>query len=426
MDRDKERGKSFGPTLSTFGIRAADVAEDFSRIIDTYREDYNILDLHAKIQRKLAWERVTLCPDLDRKITRETYLMAQGQTVVEAETSKHRLAEWKKMRDEIGSGQKLQTYLNLTRPYIQEYKKIGPLVKTIDFGEPSQDNHSNHKHQTINLSNQSNQGLQSTEKDENKEDEYRLKIIEEYLKIASNYYDLDIIREIDSVARCVCGAEYEESEADLSGLQTCVCGCLKEIMIKTPFYKDGSRVNNPSSNNYEDEANFYKAFLRFQGKQPIKLPEDLFTNLDDYFRRLKLPIGEEIRKMKLKRNGRRGPTDKEMMYTALADRGYANHYEDINLICHVYWGWELPDISDLENAIMEDYRQSQKVYESLPKDRHSSLNSQYRLYRHLQRLGYPCKEIDFKMIKTPNIVDDYEEFWEKICTALGWAYVEIR
>lgn len=395
------------PTLQNFGVQESISSNDFNRKIrDTYRDDYNIFDLHLLILRKFKWEKSVRAPELLRLITAEEEKKSKPLTVVEREACNRRIASWKREYEEISSGSRHQEYMTHATPLLKSYTDLGPLERKIEFG---------------------NKKVTQMLADPLTSIDERIIIIEKYLQLAGSYLSLDIVREVDIRARCPgCGGDTEDVEITSQGLQCCRhCCSVRESVVKTPFFKDGNRVNNSLGNNYEDEANFYKAFLRFQGKHPVKLPENLMSDLDDYFDRLNLPRGEEIRKMPLKENGRRGKTDKEMMYTALADRGYAAHYEDINLICHLYWGWILPDISHLETQLMEDYRESQRVYEEIPKKRHSSLNSQYRLYRQLQKLGYPCSSVDFKMIKTTNIIDDYEDIWEQMCERLGWKYHEL-
>ena len=108
------------------------------------------------------------------------------------------------------------------------------------------------------------------------------------------------------------------------------------------------------------------------------------------------------------------------MLKALKDIGCSGFYDHLNVILNEMWGWLLPDISHLEDQIMEDYDVSQRVYETLPKDRKSSLNSQFRLYKHLRRLGFPCKSKDFRIPATHDILEFHNTIWAKICEILDW------
>ena len=116
--------------------------------------------------------------------------------------------------------------------------------------------------------------------------------------------------------------------------------------------------------------------------------------------------------------GRRGKTTKQLMYKALLETGNSGYYEDINLICHVYWGWLLPDIEHLEDRIMHDYDVTQRIYNEIPKDRRSSLNSQFRLYVHLLRyqkeISFPIRAKDFKIPTTRDILEWHYSIWSEI------------
>jgi hypothetical protein len=108
------------------------------------------------------------------------------------------------------------------------------------------------------------------------------------------------------------------------------------------------------------------------------------------------------------------------MYKALKDTGNSDYYDHINIILNEMWGWVLPDVSHLEDKIMEDYDTSQRIYEVIPKDRKSSLNSQFRLFKHLRRLGYPCKSKDFRIPTTHDILEFHNSTWAKMCEILNW------
>ena len=131
-------------------------------------------------------------------------------------------------------------------------------------------------------------------------------------------------------------------------------------------------------------------------------------------------MGSVICELPMNEDGTRGDTSKDLMYSALHDVVLAQYYEDVNLICHVYWGWKLQDVGHLEDAIMTDYDRSQMIFEQHKGSRKSCLNTQYRLWRHLARRGHPCKSKDFKIVKTPEIVDFHESMWKIICRELNW------
>jgi hypothetical protein len=104
-----------------------------------------------------------------------------------------------------------------------------------------------------------------------------------------------------------------------------------------------------------------------------------------------------------------------MMFKALSETNNSVFYEDVNLICHLYWGWLLPDISADEDQIMNDYDMTQDVFKKIPKDRRSSLNAQYRLWQHLRIRGYKYPIDDFKIVKTPDILVEHDRIMKIMC-----------
>src|SRR5581483_7244727 len=96
--------------------------------------------------------------------------------------------------------------------------------------------------------------------------------------------------------------------------------------------------------------------------------------------------------------GRKANTNLVMMWKALHDINYSQLYEDAMLICHLYWGWILPDLSHIEEVILSDYDKTQKVYKSLDKLRSSSLGTQFRLFKHIQLRTNDCDIEDFKIV----------------------------
>ena len=233
-----------------------------------------------------------------------------------------------------------------------------------------------------------------------------------------------------------CNFKLDDINTDLDETGVSVCpNCMVEriSVVRSRFYQDNTRTNN-SGNNYEDRANFEKVVMRYQGKQPDKPPPELYTTLRNHFEKNELPkmdlhdngtyqyISSEYIKnhISLNEDGEKEGTSRSLMYKALKDTGNSNYYDHINLILHEIWGWELPDINHLEDMIMDDYDKSQRVYEVLPKDRKSSLNSQFRLFKHLRRLGYHCKSRDFRIPTTHDILEFHENIWAKICDILEW------
>lgn len=257
---------------------------------------------------------------------------------------------------------------------------------------------------------------------------YRLYIIEEYLKIAKKYIDIQIrYTEVEDAKCPACGVLLEESEPDEEqlGLFVCKCGYQTENITSESYYKDSSRVNLANRNNYEDSENFKKVLMRFQGKQPQPPPDELYNQLEEYFIKIGHKTGEEIRSLPINEFGKKEGTSRKLMETALSGTSNSAFYDDIWLIMHVYWGWKLNDVSHLEHKIMEDYNTTQLILISLPinrKSREASLNTQLRLYWHLRAVGYSCSKDDFKLPLSRESLLLQQELWEIMCKGANIQY----
>jgi hypothetical protein len=265
--------------------------------------------------------------------------------------------------------------------------------------------------------------IKNKEKEEEDIINYRLRIIRDYLELSKDYIRLELNQKFNSKVACM-GCELDLTNIFVdedSGLSVCPsCGYEKESISHNSNYKDTLRVNSNNRNNYDDCENFRKALYRFQGKQNNRPPVKLYEQLDLYFIRIKKFPGSEIIKLPITEDGKKKGTSREMMFEALADTNNSAFYDDINLILHVYWGWELPNISHLEERIMEDYINTQQIYNSIAKkDRNASLNIQFRLYVHLKSVGYPCSKDDFKIQTSRDSLIFHNEIWREMCEKTG-------
>jgi hypothetical protein len=259
--------------------------------------------------------------------------------------------------------------------------------------------------------------------------EKRLRIIQEYLNIAKNHIRLEITHKIHVKILCPgCGTDLNKLFMDEdSGMSICPeCGCEKETISYNSTYKDVQRINLGNRNNYDDCENFRKALQRFQGKQSHRPPQKLYEQLDEYFTKLGKFTSKEIQELPINKEGQKIGTSRQMMFEALAETNNSAYYDDINLILHIYWGWILPNISKLEEQIMDDYITTQKVYNSIQnKDRNASLNIQFRLFVHLKAVGYPCSKNDFKIQTSRDSLIFHNEMWKIMCESTGLRFYSV-
>jgi hypothetical protein len=377
------------------------------RIEGCYVYDYNILFIDDILRRKFSQDKKNRLGILKNKLELEKNKILKRQNMIERKKSRKKIMEYEEEIFKYENNTDLINYENKTNNLLQEYRKIGVISTVVSFV-------SNKKDEIAIAENDAIQGK-------------RHQIISEYLEIARKYIQVDLVRSLPNDNSCPgCGTKYEEIELieDESGSTICpICSLEKISVIKNLFFSDGSRVNN-SKNNYEDRVNFEKVLMRYQGKQITKPGKELYEKINEYFISKGLPSSEEYRDMPLLPDGTKEGTSKELMFEALANINCSGYYDDINLICNVFFGWTLPDVTHLEDDIMKDYDSFQKVYDSLPdrEGRKSSLNSQWKLYILLKRRQWPCKSRDFKIPSTPHILEYHKVITKQAYAALSWDY----
>jgi putative IMPACT (imprinted ancient) family translation regulator len=246
-----------------------------------------------------------------------------------------------------------------------------------------------------------------------------LSLIDNFLFIASDYINFSInieIKEKELCPDCLLEMEFNISE----NIYICSsCGFEKQVIdIDVDSLKEMKRmINKPK--NYKSKEIFIKIMNKFQGKDCI-VDQNLYEKINDYCIRYALPTRESVKNLELDEYGGKNGTSKKMMYNILKNIEEKEEYQNISVICSEYWGWELPDISCYENSLLSDYDEIERVLSG------RKMNSQYRLFRQLKKLGYKCKEDNFKIVTTDGVLEELEILWEEVCNKLKWKYVGIN
>ncbi len=302
-----------------------------------------------------------------------------------------------KMETEISNiknGNKLRIYQTRARPFLTEYVKLGKANEEQEFG------------QTDIVS---------------KPDDYRLGIILRYIEVARSYIKVNLISVQKDNSNCIfCQAEWTDSDLTPSGSLICP-GCNRETM---PLQHDVSQSDlSGGSKGYLDLETFDKAVDCYEGRQRVTFPDNLISDLDEYFHANNYPVGEDVRKMELhgeiKGRRRRGRTSRDIMKKSLKATGHTDHYKDAYLLCRYYWGWEQPDLSMVRDILRYQYKIIQEIFNKKKGTRKSSLGADYRLFRQCWHINVPCHPCDFNIVCTDKIVIFYEKIWSEICDEVG-------
>jgi hypothetical protein len=375
------------------------IDNNFPMLEKTFSENLDINELHEFLMKKFEFEREHKTKLLLSRIGYENMKLEQPLYRIEIAYIKNETEQLENEYNELIHNTKQNKYLSLTKNILERYNQIGPKKKVISFNNNKQ-----------------------SKKEDLLHIKYRKLLIEKYIDLFQRFHNIHIIYNYSLKTTCqVCNLDLSKYILE-DGLVICPrCSTEKTMMIHTSIVSEVKYVN--SKDGYEDRENFWKALQRFQGKQNNHIPDRLYKELDEYFRSFGLPIGDEICRMELTKKGTRGNTSRGMMFKALSETNNSVFYEDVNLICHLYWGWLLPDISANEEQIMNDYDMTQEVFKKIPKDRRSSLNAQYRLWQHLRIRGYKYPFEDFKIVKTPDILVEHDRIMKIMCDECGLPFI---
>lgn len=345
-------------------------------IVGTYTDDYDICYVHDIIINTLTQEKDKLS-SLNKKIENLKKIKQKTQTFNAKTETLDAIEEINKEILMIKGEERLKAYTLLSLPLIDKYINV-------KFDTDSTN---------------------------------RLKIINEYLKIAKKYISIQVSRNVNHKKSCMnCKTSLENEEMSTDGILRCPECHNEHQMIESIKHIDHFKIQH--LNNENDMDNFINALTRYQGLQGNP-PAIIFTKLDAYFKERGLPDAAYIRSLPYNDRGKKGEYNKEMLYNALSSIGYASYYEDINLIGHIYWDWKLPDLTNLKETILRHYTITQKSFYKIPleiRERISSLGCNYRLYNHLRLVGVPVYKDDFKIAENPNSIAQHDKIWKLMCS----------
>ena len=363
----------------------------------TYKYDYDIETIDQHILEALKWEKNNYGCILNKKIKKQKRkLNNKNLKKIEISSIEKKIQSLKDFKNKIESGKRLNEYSNqvdnLFKKFPCKIKKKG----TFNFGEENNFYNDNKNSDEI---------------------KKRLYVIEEFLKIASRYVNINIKREIEFDNNNLCF--YCSQDLTFGNKIDNTYIICSNCQSRNPIAKNNKKKNIKEHNNREDDSidNFIRVMDRYEGKIIKKIPDIIYKELDKYFISCGRPTGQQVKKME-KRNRFRGDTNHKMLRNALNAIGASNYYNHIEYIGKNYWGWELPNISNYKDKIMIHYKATQKVYNEIPSNirgRESSLGTQFRLWKHLQLVGYNCSRNEFNIPENKDSLSRHQKLWKYMC-----------
>lgn len=385
----------------------------------TYKDDINIFVIHDIIRTKFSHERCMLDTYKENIIQNKEFInnVKSINEIRKIEKENKKLQE---KIDDIVLSKSWNNYIGKCKEYLDDYTQVST-EKTkgvITIGKKIE-----------------------TEEDKIKT-ELRLKIINNYIRIAADYITLNISQQERICAECPqCGTLFKDFEKDEEdSIFLCSkCGWFRSNLAKSSNNNENGKISSGVKNVYEDCDNFRRAAIRFACKQVKNFHEKLFDDLDDYFIKEGYKSGEEIRKQPLNKNGKKNDVGFQLMLDALtflsSDKKhpyrtiYSSYYEDIWLIMHNYWGFKANNIEHLLPRLIAMYYATQEVYNNMTSEekggRDAALNTQIRLLLQLLSCDYECDKTDFKLPKCRNSIQIQQTSWKIMCKRAKVKFVPI-
>jgi hypothetical protein len=190
-------------------------------------------------------------------------------------------------------------------------------------------------------------------------------------------------------------------------------------------FKDIERVNISSKYTYDRRTHFRDCFYQFQGKQNVTIPTSLYDDItQQLFSHGIIPHNHRD----LPKEMAFEKVEKEHITIFLKDSKFVKHYEDAVLIFHTLTGKPVPDLSYLEEDLMNDFDILVEQYDKKFKensDRKNFINTQYVLFQLLRRHKYPCQKEEFNILKTIDRKYYHDEICSELFADLGWNFQPI-
>lgn len=221
-----------------------------------------------------------------------------------------------------------------------------------------------------------------------------------------------------------CNSINEESLDN--GISVCAdCGLEKDSNDYVFTYKDTDNANTSSKYTYDRRTHFKDCMNQFQGKQNSLIRQEVYDELYKIIDLYGLShTGNLPKKVKYDK------VTKQHITMFLKELGYTKHYEDVNLIYHVITDNKLPDISHLEEILMNEFTTLSDLYNELyvktrKIDRKNFINTQYVLFQLLKHHKFKCSVSDFNFLKTMERKVFHDDICSELFKILNWNFTHL-
>lgn len=358
----------------------------------------DILDVDNKIRHNFREEKQKLSyhkdkiKDIQKSLELKNLRPKVYNTLIESEK------ELKKYIEDLENDTSINFYITETAILIEKYREI--------LAKPEKVNFMGKKQKT------------------NKE---KTTIIEDYIKLASKYVNIDIEKtkepKTNNNLPVICNNCSNKKDFEIIDLNTYICSlCSSQqtILKNITSYRDSERVNITPKYIYDRRVHFRDSIAQFQGKQNSTIEPEVYTKLEKQFELHRLLVGDKITPKKIRFQN----ITKEHINMFLKDLDFSKHYENINLIHYNMTGKKPHDIGYLEDKLLDDFDTLTETYDKLFKHitRKNFINTSYILHKLLIKHKYPCTEDDFTSLKTVDRKAFHDDIFREICAHLEWSF----
>lgn len=347
----------------------------------------NIIHIDEHIKMKLK-SKMSSLDQMKKTLNQLLWIAGNGLDNVDKLQASTETQIMRRAIQDIEGGFDLTLYLLKTSSIIEEYKEISKEISKNSF-------------------------VKVKVRDEKK---YKrsLDLIDQFFRIAKDYVTIDNIPNRSKNIYCD-NCQSIDLRHDADNFICNNCGVQIEMLDDAPTFKDSERVNMSARYTYTCKGHFVEAMNRFEGKQTTEIPEDAINILKT---ELALHgLGEE----------NRANITKDHIYMFLSEKNFSEYYADINLIYFLVTKKNPPDITKYREELLEMLEQLEEAYaEVKDMNRMNSLNVNWKLYKLLQLLDYPCQKDDFFCLKTPTKQGEHEQKWYEMIEYLKNKYPKAK
>ena len=358
---------------------------EVARVVPT-GDDYDIFRIDKHIKQMLS-SRMSTLSDVKKDLETMLWIANYGADNLDKLQAKKQVQSLRRRVCDIECGFELGLYLLKSADILARYREVVMAQKSRSFVLENK----------ALVNNTMKEGLAA-----------------EYLRIAREYIPIDeFIASTRKMSCPVCGGTSFNCEEDETSYicANVECATVVDLLSDAPTFKDTDRVNMAARYTYTCRTHFIDAMNRFEGIQNTEIKPEIL----DILRR-------EMTNHSLTDKS----VTKDHLYMFLAENQLSSHYEDLNLLYKLIAGVVPPSISEYRTELLDMFQQVEDTYPEIKDpERVNSMNVNFKLYKLLQLLDYPCRKDDFYILKTPAKLGEHDEKWNELIDALIKKYPNV-